>query len=69
MPINVQGMWPYWKEPASRRTETVHNDLVDMHSMYLLTGKPPPPTSTCLWLHVHLRPPLCVALPSRGGSG
>jgi len=38
VPINVQGMWPYWKEPASRRTETVHNDLVDMHSMYLLTG-------------------------------
>ena len=52
VPINVEGMWPYWKEPESRGTGTVHNDLVDMHAMYLLTGAhgpcspPTPPLST-----------------------
>lgn len=36
--MNVEGMWPYWLEEAGRAPNTVHNNLVAMDSMYLLTG-------------------------------
>jgi hypothetical protein len=34
----VEGMWPYWLDECGRAPHTVHNDLVAMRSMYLLTG-------------------------------
>lgn len=43
VPINVRGMWPYWKEHHSGLSSVMPNDLVDMDGMYLLTG----PTCTC----------------------
>jgi hypothetical protein len=38
VPIDVEGMWPYWLDEAGRAPATVHNDLDAMGSMYLLTG-------------------------------
>jgi hypothetical protein len=38
VPIDVEGMWPYWLDEAGRAPATVHNDLAAMGSMYLLTG-------------------------------
>ncbi len=31
-------MWPYWLEESGRAPNTVHNSLVAMDSMFLLTG-------------------------------
>lgn len=38
VPLEVEGMWPYWLEESGRAPNTVHNSLVAMDSMFLLTG-------------------------------